>query len=90
MIRGMKADRAVDLLRFTHKRAASFALRVLESAIANADEAEADLDALYITDARVDEGPTMKRIQPKDRGRAFVIRKRTSHIKIELEQLRES
>ncbi len=86
MIRGMKADQAVNLLRFTHKRAASMALKVLQSAIANADEAEADIDSLYITDARVDEGPTMKRIQPKDRGRAFIIRKRTSHIIIKVDE----
>jgi large subunit ribosomal protein L22 len=80
MIRGMKASDAVDLLTFTPKRASVFVKKVLQSAIANADQKEANLDNLYIVEARVDEGPRMKRVSPKDRGRAYMIVKQMSHI----------
>ena len=52
----------------------------LTSAIANANEKEADVEKLFVAEARVDDGPVMKRFQPKDRGRAHPILKRTSHI----------
>ena len=86
LIRGRGANEAMDILKFTSKRAGYLVRKVLQSAIANADEAEADLDRLYVSQARVDEGPTTKRIEPKDRGRAFIIRKRTSHIRISVDQ----
>jgi large subunit ribosomal protein L22 len=86
LVRGMKADEALDLLRFTPKRGASFVRKVLQSAMANADEKEANLDRLYITEARVDEGPRMKRMSPKDRGRAYMIVKQVSHIRIVVDQ----
>jgi len=60
--------------------------KVLASAAANANEAEADMNSLYVYDARVDEGPTMKRFRPKDRGRAHGILKRTSHLSVTLEE----
>lgn len=82
LIRGQSANEAMEVLAFTNKRASYFVRKVLQSAIANADEKEADLDRLVVSQAQIDEGPTIKRIQPKDRGRAFVIRKRTSHIRI--------
>jgi large subunit ribosomal protein L22 len=85
LIRGRDASEALDILKFTNKRASSFVRKVLQSAIANADEQEADVEQLFVSSARVDEGPTMKRFQPKDRGRAFTILKRTSHIKIEVD-----
>jgi large subunit ribosomal protein L22 len=73
-------------LKFTPHRAAVMVSRVLRSAIANASEAEADVDRLIVAETRVNEGPSMKRIQPKDRGRANVILKRTSHITVVVEQ----
>jgi large subunit ribosomal protein L22 len=82
----MKADAAMDLLAFTPKRASVFVSRVLKSAIANADEKEADLDSLYVTEARVDEGPRMKRVSPKDRGRAYMICKQMSHIILKVDE----
>lgn len=85
LIRGRRADEAMDILKFTNKRASYFLRKVLASAIANADEGEADVERLFIKTATVDEGPQMKRMRPKDRGRAFVIRRRSSHIKIEVE-----
>ncbi len=86
LIRGQNANVAMDVLKFTNKRASFFVRKVLASAIANADEKEADLDRLVVSEARVDEGPTMKRMQEKDRGRAFVILKRSSHIRIKVDE----
>ncbi len=71
---------ALDLLKFTRKRACTFVDKVLRTAMADADEQEADVRKLFIHVARVDEGPTIKRFRPKDRGRAHPIMKRTSHI----------
>jgi large subunit ribosomal protein L22 len=68
------------------KRAAWYLKSVLKSAIANAEEADADVTQLYVAESRVDEGPTMKRFQPKDRGRAHQILKRTSHLHIAVDQ----
>ncbi len=82
LIAGRHVDRAFDLLKFTRKRASVLVDKVLRSAVANADEQEGDVRSLYVHEARVDEGPTIKRFRPKDRGRAHPINKRTSHIVI--------
>ena len=86
MIRGMDVEQAVVALDFNKKRAAAFYKSVLKSAIANAQEADADFDNLYVAESRVDEGPSIKRFRPKDRGRAHPILKRTSHLHIVLEE----
>lgn len=86
LIRGLPCDEAVEVLRFTHKRGASFVTRVLQSAMANANEQEATMGKLYVAEARVDEGPIIKRFQPKDRGRAHPIQKRTSHIIVTVDE----
>lgn len=86
MIRGRDVQDALNVLKFTPNRAAPLISKVLASAIANANEAEADVEELYVSEARVDEGPTMKRWRPKDRGRAHPIMKRTSHIVVAVEQ----
>jgi large subunit ribosomal protein L22 len=78
----MSADQAVETLKFTNKRAAFLVHRVLASAMANANEKEAKMNKLFVSDARVDGGPIIKRFQPKDRGRAHAIQKKTSHIVI--------
>lgn len=78
---------ALTLLNFSKKRAAVMVKKALESAIANADQAEANKRLLWVTEARVDEGPTIKRRQPKDRGRAHPIKKRTSHIHITVKEV---
>ncbi len=80
MVRGRDVQDAINLLKFSPNRAASMLSKVLTSAVANANEAEADTDSLFVAEVRIDEGPTMKRFQPKDRGRAHSILKRTSHI----------
>ncbi len=89
MIRGRDVQDALNVLKFSPHRAAGMISKVLTSAIASANEKEADVDQLYVEEARVDEGPTMRRIHPKDRGRAHVIRKRTSHITVAVEQAKQ-
>ncbi len=85
MIRGYPVQNALDVLKFTHNRAAGMVSKVLTSAVANADEGEADVDILRVVEARVDAGPTIKRFHPKDRGRAHPIMKRTCHIVVSVE-----
>jgi large subunit ribosomal protein L22 len=86
LIRGRDADEALSLLRFTPNRAAVLVRKVLTSAVANADQAEADVESLVVQEAYANEAPTMKRFQEKDRGRAFPIRKRNSHITVVVEE----
>ena len=82
MIRGKPIEEAQSALSLSKRRGAEFVHQALKAAIANADQAEEDVRRLVVTDARVDDGPTMKRFQPKDRGRAHPILKRTCHITI--------
>lgn len=86
LIRGKSVDQALSVLVMSKKRAAVFIQQALRAAIANADQDEADVRRLVVTDARVDGGPIMKRWQPKDRGRAHPIWKRTSHITVAVEE----
>ena len=86
LVRGMDCDQAVELLNFTRKRAAHMVNRVLKSAMSNANEQEAAMCRLFVSEARVDSGPIIKRYRPKDRGRAHPIQKRTSHIIISVDE----
>ena len=86
MVRGLNVDEAMTALEFSKKRAAWYLKAVLKSAIANAEENDADVSRLFISESRVDEGPTIKRWQPKDRGRAHPINKRTSHLHIAVDE----
>lgn len=86
MIRGMPVDEAMTALAFSKQRGAWYYKAVLKSAIANAEEDDADVTSLIVTESRVDEGPTIKRFQPKDRGRAHPIRKRTSHLHLAVDE----
>jgi len=80
-VRGEPVEKALQLLTFSNKKAAHVVKKVLESAIANAEHNEgADIDELKVSRIMVDEGPTYKRIQPRAKGRANRILKRTSHI----------
>jgi large subunit ribosomal protein L22 len=86
-IRGMSADRAVTLLSFSNKKGAKIVKKVLESAIANAENNDgADIDELKITSVEVNQGPTMKRLRPRARGRADRIIKRTSHLIVKVSE----
>ena len=82
MIRGRRIDDAIKDLEFCKKRAAYFFRNVLKSAVANAEEADADLAGLFVSESRVDEGPPMKRWRPKDRGRSHPFKLRTSHLHV--------
>jgi large subunit ribosomal protein L22 len=86
LIRQQYVQDALNILKFSPNRAAGMVSKVLTSAVASANEAEADVDRLFVQTARVDEGPTLKRFRPKDRGRAHPIMKRTSHIIVVVEQ----
>ena len=86
-IRGMSADRAGTLLSFSNKKGAKIVKKVLESAIANAENNDgADIDELKITSVEVNQGPTMKRLRPRARGRADRIIKRTSHLIVKVSE----
>jgi large subunit ribosomal protein L22 len=85
-VRGKGYSEALSLLRFTNKRAAKIVSDVLNSAAANAEyNLDADVDELRVKTINVDEGPTIKRYRARAMGRATMIRKRTSHITVELE-----
>ena len=82
-IRGLPVEKALDILAYSPKEAAGLIKKVLESAIANAEHNEgADIDELKVAKIFLDEGPTMKRIKPRAKGRADRIFKRTSHITV--------
>ncbi len=83
LIRSKDIDEALSILRYTPRRAAGTITKVLNSAIANAEHnKEMNRGKLYVDQAFVDEGPTLKRVQPRARGRRFLIFKRTSHITV--------
>ncbi|GLT15239.1 MAG TPA: 50S ribosomal protein L22 [Vibrio sp.] len=82
-IRGKSVDQALEILTFSNKKAAELIKKVLDSAIANAEHNEgADIDDLSVAKIFVDEGPIMKRIMPRAKGRADRILKRSSHITV--------
>ena len=82
-IRGLHVEKALEILTFSNKSAAQLVKKVLNSAIANAEHNEgADIDELIVKTIMVDDGPTMKRIRPRAKGRADRIIKRTSHITV--------
>ncbi len=84
-VRGLPVDKALDILRFSNKKAAGLVRKALESAIANAEHNEGlDIDELKVSTIHVDEGPVMKRIKPRAKGRADRILKRTCHITVKV------
>ena len=86
-IRGMNVDEALAILKFTPKAAAPILSKVVQSARANAvNNFDMNEQALFIAEAYVDAGPTLKRARPHQRGRAFPILKRSSHITIVLRE----
>jgi large subunit ribosomal protein L22 len=86
LIRDKHADEAIDLLRYQPQRGARLLEKVLKSALGNAEDQRAtNVGNLVVTEVRVDEGPMFKRVQPRSRGQAFLIKKRTSHIHVSLD-----
>jgi len=85
LIRGMDVAAAASVLQFSPQAASEPVAKLLASAVANAENNQGiDPTTLIVDTAYVDEGPTLKRFQPRAQGRAFRIRKRTCHITIEL------
>ncbi|MFW0079230.1 MAG: 50S ribosomal protein L22 [Coxiella endosymbiont of Haemaphysalis qinghaiensis] len=88
-VRGLPADKAVDLLRFSNKKAAAVMKKVLNSAIANAEHNEgADVDELKVSTVMIDEGPMARRFHARARGRSNRILKRTCHITVKVSDSR--
>ncbi len=88
LVRGLPAKEALTVLQFAPQAASEPVYKVLASAIANAENNERlDPDALLVSAAYVDEGPTLKRFRPRAQGRAYRIRKRTCHITIVVESV---
>ena len=88
LIRDLPAQEALSVLKFAPQAASEPVGKVLASAIANAEHNfQLDPQTLVVSRAYVDEGPTMKRFRPRAQGRAYRIRKRTSHITIEVESI---
>jgi large subunit ribosomal protein L22 len=86
LIRGRKANEALIVLRSTNKRIAPSVEKVLQSAIANAQNQneDVDVDNLYVSEAYVNEGPRMKRIRPAPMGRAYRYQRRLAHIVVKV------
>ncbi|MCA1032767.1 50S ribosomal protein L22 [Bacillus timonensis] len=90
LIRGKQVGEAVAILRHTPKAASPIVEKLLNSAIANAEHNyEMDVNNLVVTEAYVNEGPTLKRFRPRAMGRASQINKRTSHITIVVTEKKE-
>jgi large subunit ribosomal protein L22 len=90
LIVGRPVQDAMDILKFTRKRAAPMVDKVLRAAVADADEQQADVDTLYVKEARVDDAGIRlgtKRWIPKDRGRAHPIEKKACHIYVTVSQV---
>ncbi len=86
LIRNQPADKAMAILKNTPKSASEVLVKLLKSAIANAEQKDMDVSKLYVSYASVDQGPTLKRIRPMSKGRAYRINKKTSHITLTLKE----
>ena len=92
LVRGRDVDDAISMLKFAKQRASGMVEKVIRSAVANANEQEtANIrNTLYVARAWVDPGPVIKRFQPKDRGKAYPINKRTSHLVVTVDEREEN
>ncbi len=90
LIRGKKVNEAFAILRFTPHKATESISKVLKSAVANAEHNyEMNTDELFVEEAYVDAGPSLKRVKPRAMGRADVIKKRSSHITVVVSEKKE-
>ena len=88
LIRGKHADEALDILKYQPQRGARLLEKVLKSALGNAEDRRAqNLQNLVVVDVRIDGGPMFKRIRPRARGMAFMIKKRMSHIRVAVDNI---
>jgi large subunit ribosomal protein L22 len=87
MVRGKDVQEALNILKFSPQRPADIVAKVVQSAIANAEQkGVADVDRLFVKSVLVDQGPVLKRFMPRAQGRATQIRKPTSHITVVLDE----
>ena len=87
LIRGKSVGEAIAILKFTPKVGSEVVEKVLKSAIANAEHNyDMNVDNLFVSEAFVDQGPTLKRIHPRSRGQAFKILKRSSHVTVAVKE----
>ncbi len=86
LIRNKPCEEAMAILKYTPKAACEPLYKLLKSAMANAENKNMDVTRLYVAACSVDQGPTLKRIRPRDKGRAYRINKKTSHINITLKE----
>jgi large subunit ribosomal protein L22 len=95
LVRGKFAEDALELLRYQPQRGARMLEQVIKSALGNAQDPEqlkgktVDVDMLVLADVRVDGGPMFKRIRPRARGMAFMVKRRVSHIQVTLVDINE-
>ena len=90
LIRGRHADEALELLKYLPNKSARLLEQVLKSALGNAEDRGArHIDDLIVVESRVDGGPMAKRIMPRARGTAYVIRRRLAHIHLTLSDLED-
>ena len=95
LVRGQSASRALEILRFQPHRGARLLEKVIKSALGNAQDPDnpqnkgrtVNVDNLVVVQAHVDGGPMFKRVRPRSRGMANIVRKRFSHIHVTLEEL---
>lgn len=88
LIRNQPADKAMAILKYTPKAACEPLMKLLKSAIANAENNNnMDVSRLYVAECSVSQGPTLKRIRPRAQGRAYRINKKTSHITLVLKEM---
>jgi large subunit ribosomal protein L22 len=80
LVRGKSVDEAINILTFTRRAASEPVRKLIVSAIANAEAQNAAVDALFVQEIYVDEGPTLRRFRPRAMGRATRVNKRTSHV----------
>ena len=86
-VRGKSVDEALKILTVMNKKTAGLIKKLIESAVANADYKKTmDLDKLFVKTIYVDKGPVLKRFRPRAQGRAYGVRKQTSHINVVLEE----
>ena len=86
LIRNKPCEEAMAILKYTPKAACEPLYKLLKSAMANAEMKNMDVTRLYVAACSVDQGPTLKRIRPRNKGRAYRINKKTSHINITLKE----
>lgn len=87
VVRGKKVDLALKTLNFMDQKSAELFRKLIESAVANAEYKKLmDIDRLFVKSIYVDQGPSLKRFRPRAQGRAFGVKKKTSHLNVVLEE----